>query len=188
MTVYTKTITAGLALLLAGAPLVGTVSASVPDDAELHSNGVVQFADDAGALYMESVDDITFGTIDLGSLSDLNPTAESPGANKIALLQTSANPTGNYTISVAQTGDWKSGENTQLAKEALPIKYNGNTLIDGTTFVNSTTEPARGESDVTFDHDGKNFSLDLTGAGNLDPVLNAGDIESEVTWTMTDGV
>ncbi|MFT8600135.1 MAG: hypothetical protein ABF709_08075 [Leuconostoc pseudomesenteroides] len=40
MTIYTKTITAGLALLLAGAPLVGTVSANDTGS----SNGTVHFA------------------------------------------------------------------------------------------------------------------------------------------------
>ena len=45
MTIYTKTITAGLALMLAGAPLIGTVSAD-----ELTSNGTVSIANETGEL------------------------------------------------------------------------------------------------------------------------------------------
>ena len=88
MTVYTKTITAGLALLLAGAPLVGTVSA----DNIANSNGTVSFSDQDGSLVLASADNVTFQNQDLSNISDFTPDASNGTTGKVTLEQTSANP------------------------------------------------------------------------------------------------
>ncbi|MGQ4573231.1 chitinase [Leuconostoc pseudomesenteroides] len=183
MTIYTKTITAGLALMLAGAPLIGTVSAD-----ELTSNGTVSIANETGELALDSADDITFNQVDLSNLSDFHPTANNQGSGKLTVEQTSANPTGTYSITVQQTGDWQAGGSDKVTKTALPINYDGTSMASAAaTFVTTTAAPARGESNVAFNHDSKNFTLDLTGTGNLTAGVNE-SLTSEVTWTLTTGV
>lgn len=183
MTIYTKTITAGLALMLAGAPLIGTVSAD-----DVTSNGTVSIANETGELALNSADDIMFNQVDLSNLSDFHPTATNQGSGKLTVEQTSANPTGTYSITVQQTGNWKSGGSDKLAKEVLPINYDGTAVTSAAaTFVNAAAAPARGDSNVAFNHDSKNFTLDLTGIGDLTDGVNE-SLTSEVTWTLTTGV
>lgn len=179
MTVYTKTITAGLALLLAGAPLVGTVSANDTGN----SNGTVHFQNSDGSLAFADVDDITFGNIDLTSLSDFEPIATNNESGVVEVEQTSADPSGTYEIKVQQTGDWMNGGSSQVTKSNLPIQYNGGSLSDSQTFLSATTAPGRGVSEQAFNHNSGEFSLDLTGAGDLSDGLNK-DLTSEVTWTL----
>lgn len=180
MTVYTKTITAGLALLLAGAPLVGTVSANDTGT----SNGTVSFQNEAGSLSFGTINDIEFGNISLSSLSDFNPAATNGETGRVNLEQTSANPSGTYSISVSQTGDWMNGGETKVTKTNLPIKYSNLSLSSPQTFVSTTAAPSRGTTAKYFNHDSKTFTLDLTGSGDLTNALDK-PLTSEVTWTLT---
>lgn len=183
MTIYTKTITAGLALMLAGAPLIGTVSAD-----ELTSNVTVSIANETGELALNSANDITFSQVDLSNLSEFHPTATNQSSGKLTVEQTSANPTGTYSITVQQTGNWQVSGSDKVTKAALPINYDDNSVASAAaTFVDGATVPARGESDVAFSHDSKNFTLDLTGTGDLTDGVNE-SLTSEVTWTLTTGV
>jgi len=179
MTVYTKTITAGLALLLAGAPLVGTVSA---DDMGT-SDGTVHFENADGSLAFADVDDITFGNIDLTSLSDFEPIATNNESGVVEIEQTAANPSGTYEIKVQQTDDWKNAGSKFVNKGDLPIQYNGGSLSESQTFLSSTAAPGRGVSKQVFNHNSGEFSLDLRGTGDLSSGLNK-DLTSEVTWTL----
>lgn len=179
MTVYTKTITAGLALLLAGAPLVGTVSANDTGS----SDGTVHFQNSDGSLAFADVDDITFGNIDLTSLSDFEPIATNNDSGAVEVEQTAANPGGTYTIKVQQTDDWKNAGSKFVDKGDLPIRYNGGSLSENQTFLSAAAAPGRGISTQAFNHDSGEFSLDLTGAGDLSGGLNK-DLTSEVTWTL----
>ncbi|MCT4377845.1 chitinase [Leuconostoc falkenbergense] len=180
MTIYTKTITAALALMLGAAPLVGTVSAETSD-------GTVTFANEAGALSIESADDIEFGTIDLASVADFTPTATNQSTANVVLSQTAANPSGTYGITVQQTGPWVSG-GEQVTAANLPIQYDGTSITAAQDFVTTGTSAptTRGLSNKAFSHDGKDFTLDLTGNSNLTNALNK-SLTSEVTWTLTTG-
>ncbi|MDN2450173.1 chitinase [Leuconostoc sp. UCMA20149] len=184
MTVYTKTITAGLALLLAGSPLVGTVSA----DNIANSNGTVSFSDQDGSLVLASADNVTFQNQDLSNISDFTPDASNGTTGKVTLEQTSANPSGTYSIQVQQTGDWNNSySNTMATAEALPIMYNSMPLSSPVTFVDSAAAPARGVSTKAFNHDSKSFALDLSGTGDLSNALDQ-SLLSELTWTLTNSV
>ncbi|MFT9470141.1 chitinase [Leuconostoc pseudomesenteroides] len=184
MTVYTKTITAGLALLLAGAPLVGTVSA----DNTVNSNGTVSFSAQDGSLVLASADDVTFENQDLTNMSDFAPTASNETTGKVTLEQTSANPSGTYSIQVKQTGDWKdSDDEVKATATALPIMYNSMPLSSPVTFVDSAVAPARGVSTKAFNYDSKSFALDLSGTGDLSNALDQ-SLSSELTWTLTNSV
>lgn len=181
MTIYTKTITAALALMLGAAPLVGTVSADA-----ITSDGTVTFANETGALSIYSANDIEFGTIDLSSTSDFAPVATNQGAGKLVLNQTSANPGGTYGITVQQTGAWKDSGQTQKAAAAdLPINYDGTSITSAQNFVSGATKPARGSHDKPFNYNAKNFTLDLTGSSDLLNAVNQ-SLTSEVTWTLTE--
>lgn len=183
MTIYTKTITAGLALILAGAPLIGTVSA---DTDEFESNGTVSFADDEGGLILESADNIEFGQVDLSSLSDFHPVANNQESGEVKVKQTSANTNAAKRITVQQTGDWQFGIEVYIGKNSLPIKY-GNDSLTGDAVTFCQTIFPRGNYGIDFDHENKKFTLDLTGTGNLNGGLNK-DLTSEVTWTLTDAI
>ncbi|MCT4404648.1 chitinase [Leuconostoc falkenbergense] len=178
MTIYTKTITAALALMLGAAPLVGTVSANAET-----SDGTVTFANQAGELSIEDADDIEFGTIDLSNTSDFAPTATNQSTGKLVLNQTSANPTGTYGITVQQTGGWDNG-GIQVTAANLPIKYNGASITTTQNFVSGAAAPVRGSHDKAFNYDAKNFALDLTGSSDLTNAVNK-PLTSEVTWTLT---
>ncbi|HCU42307.1 chitinase [Leuconostoc pseudomesenteroides] len=181
MTIYTKTITAALALMLGAAPLVGTVSAETSD-------GTVTFSNETGALSIDSADDITFGSIDLASVADFTPTATNQATGKVVLSQTAANPSGTYGITVQQTGGWMSG-GEQVTAANLPIQYDGTSITAAQDFVaTGTSAPTtRGLSDKNFNYGSKDFTLDLTGSGNLTNAVNK-SLTSEVTWTLTEGV
>ncbi|QSB51610.1 chitinase [Leuconostoc falkenbergense] len=175
MMIYTKTITAALALMLGAAPLVGTVSAET-------SNGTVTFANDAVGLSIDTVDNIEFGTIDLASVSDFTPTATNQGTGKVVLSQTSAEIDGTYSITVKQAGAWTGGSG--LAAANLPINYDGTSITSAQNFVNAAAAPARGSHNYMFDDDSKDLTLDLTGSSDLSGVVNE-SLTSQVTWTLT---
>lgn len=103
------------------------------------------------------------------------------------MSQTSANPTGTYGITVQQTGDWING-GTQATAANLPIQYDGASITAAQDFVTTGTSAptTRGLSNKNFNYGSKDFTLDLTGSGNLTNALDKA-LTSEVTWTLTEG-
>ncbi|MDI6553500.1 chitinase [Leuconostoc falkenbergense] len=181
MTILTKTITAALVLSIGAAPLVGIASAADLDTAT--SNGTVSFADESGELSLTNADDINWAEIDLSNITNFSPAATNSATGKLELTQTSANPTGNYLVTVQQTGDWAGGSG--ISKSNLPIKLGANSLASGAvTAVNETVQPSRGTHAIDFKSSG-DYTLDLSGSGDLSGGKGQ-SLTSEVTWTLTD--
>ncbi|MDI6553502.1 chitinase [Leuconostoc falkenbergense] len=187
MTMLTKAMTGALLLSISTASLVNVASANTET-----SNGTVSFTDDAGTLVLIDADNITFGEIDLSTITNLMPVATNSETGKLTLLQTAANPkgltweTGIYSVTVQQTGDWIGG--ASMPKENLPIKLGLDSLAAAAvTAVPHTGRPnSRGIHESAFQQI-DNFRLDLTGSVNLTDVVNQ-SLTSEVTWTLTDGM
>lgn len=181
MTILTKTITAALVLSIGAAPIVGIASAATLGTTT--SDGTVSFADESGELSLTNADDINWAQIDLSNITDFSPAATNSASGQLELTQTSANPTGNYLVTVQQTGDWVGGSG--ISKSNLPIKLGANSLASGAvTAVNETVQPSRGVHEIIFQNTG-DFTLDLTGTSDLSNAVNQ-NLASEVTWTLTD--
>ncbi|MDI6667422.1 chitinase [Leuconostoc falkenbergense] len=185
MTVLTKTVTAALVLSIGAAPIAGVASATTIDTTT--SNGSVSFANESGELALTDADNITWSNIDLSSISDFAPVASNNGTGKLQLTQTSAAPTGNYAVTVQQTGNWVNGGTDKITKADLPIKLGNSSLATGAVAaVDETVQPARGVHNIDFKSSGNgNYTLDLSTTGDLSEGINK-TLTSELTWTLTD--
>jgi hypothetical protein len=92
-----------------------------------------------------------------------------------------------YNVTVAQTSDWTTdGESATIAKSNLKIKYGANDLSTGASSFWSGTSATETKS-IAFNHDDtKNFSIWLNPSAVLDTALLGKQLESELTWTLSE--
>ena len=133
-----------------------------------------------------SVDSINFGMLAANDFFNGNsPLATNMATGSVALEGLDSSKT--YHVTVAQTSDWATdGESATIAKSNLKIKYGGNDLSTSASSFWSGTS-ATGTKNIAFNHDTtKNFSIWLNPNAPLSTNLLAKQLESELTWTLSD--
>ncbi|MFT9470224.1 BspA family leucine-rich repeat surface protein [Leuconostoc pseudomesenteroides] len=133
-----------------------------------------------------SVDSINFGTLAANDFFNGNsPLATNMASGSVALEGLDSSRT--YHVTVAQTSDWATdGESDTIAKSDLKIKYGGNDLSTSASSFWSGTS-ATGSKNIAFNHDTtKNFSIWLNPNAALSTNLLGKQLESELTWTLSD--
>ncbi|MFT8599818.1 MAG: BspA family leucine-rich repeat surface protein [Leuconostoc pseudomesenteroides] len=133
-----------------------------------------------------SVDSINFGTLAANDFFNGNsPLATNMATGSVALEGLDSSRT--YHVTVAQTSDWTTdGESDMIAKSDLKIKYGANDLsTNASSFWSGTS--ATGTKNIAFNHDTtKNFSIWLNPNAPLSTNLLGKQLESELTWTLSD--
>ena len=133
-----------------------------------------------------SVDSINFGTLAANDFFNGNsPLATNMATGSVALEGLDSSRT--YHVTVAQTSDWTTdGESDMIAKSDLKIKYGANDLsTNASSFWSGTS--ATGTKNIAFNHDTtKNFSIWLNSNAALSTNLLGKQLESELTWTLSD--
>lgn len=133
-----------------------------------------------------SVDSINFGTLAANDFFNGNsPLATNMATGSVALEGLDSSRT--YHVTVAQTSDWTTdGESDMIAKSDLKIKYGANDLsTNASSFWSGTS--ATGTKNIAFNHDTtKNFSIWLNPNAALSTNLLGKQLESELTWTLSD--
>ncbi|WP_349550400.1 BspA family leucine-rich repeat surface protein [Leuconostoc pseudomesenteroides] len=133
-----------------------------------------------------SVDSINFGTLAANDFFNGNsPLATNMATGSVALEGLDSSRT--YNVTVAQTSDWTTdGESDTIAKSDLKIKYGANDLSTSASSFWSGTS-ATGTKNIAFNHDTtKNFSIWLNPNAALSTNLLGKQLESELTWTLSD--
>ncbi|MGX6465872.1 BspA family leucine-rich repeat surface protein [Leuconostoc falkenbergense] len=133
-----------------------------------------------------SVDDLNFGTLGASDFFNGNsPVATNMATGSVALEDLDNSTT--YNVTVAQTSDWTTdGESATIAKSDLKIKYGASDLSTGASSFWSGTS-ATGTKNIAFNHDtSKNFSIWLNPNAVLSTNLLGKQLESELTWTLSD--
>ncbi|MGO3499824.1 hypothetical protein [Leuconostoc falkenbergense] len=93
----------------------------------------------------------------------------------------------NYEVTVAQTNDWTTdGESATITKSNLKIKYGANDLsTSASSFWSGTSATAT--KNIAFNHDAnKNFNIWLNPSAVLPTNLLGKQIESELTWMLSE--
>ncbi|MGO3499851.1 BspA family leucine-rich repeat surface protein [Leuconostoc falkenbergense] len=135
---------------------------------------------------INSVSNITFGTLGASDFfNDNSPLATNMATGSVALKDLDNSTT--YNVTVAQTSDWTTdGESSTIAKSNLKIKYGANDLATGASSFWSGTS-ATATKNVAFNHDtNKNFSIWLNPNAVLSTNLLGKQLESELTWTLSE--
>ena len=133
-----------------------------------------------------SVDSINFGMLAANDFFNGNsPLATNMATGSVALEGLDSSRT--YHVTVAQTSDWTTdGESDTIAKSNLKIKYGANDLSTSASSFWSGTS-ATGTKNIAFNHDTtKNFSIWLNPNAPLSNNLLGKQLESELTWTLSD--
>ncbi|KDA47614.1 hypothetical protein BMG01_05220 [Leuconostoc sp. BM2] len=133
-----------------------------------------------------SVDDLNFGTLAASDFFNGNsPLATNMTTGSVALEDLDNSTT--YNVTVAQTSDWTTdGESATIANSDLKIKYGANDLSTGACSFWSGTS-ATATKNILFNHDDtKNFSIWLNPNAVLSTNLLGKQLESELTWTLSD--
>ncbi|KAI3473765.1 hypothetical protein Pfo_031596 [Paulownia fortunei] len=114
-----------------------------------------------------------------------SPLATNMATGSVALEGLDSSRT--YHVTVAQTSDWTTdGESDTIAKSNLKIKYGANDLSTSASSFWSGTS-ATGTQNIAFNHDTtKNFSIWLNPNAALSTNLLGKQLESELTWTLSD--
>ena len=135
---------------------------------------------------IDSVSNITFGTLGASDFFNGNsPLATNMATGSVALEDLDNSTT--YNVTVAQTSDWTTdGESATIANSDLKIKYGANDLSTGACSFWSGTS-ATATKNILFNHDDtKNFSIWLNPNAVLSTNLLGKQLESELTWTLSD--
>lgn len=133
-----------------------------------------------------SVDSINFGALAANDFFNGNSQlATNMATGSVALEGLDSSRT--YHVTVAQTSDWTTdGELDTIAKSDLKIKYGANDLSTSASSFWSGTS-ATGTKNIAFNHDTtKNFSIWLNPNAPLSTNLLGKQLESELTWTLSD--
>ncbi|MGX6465978.1 BspA family leucine-rich repeat surface protein [Leuconostoc falkenbergense] len=135
---------------------------------------------------IDSVSNITFGTLGASDFFNGNsPLATNMATGSVALKDLDNITT--YNVTVAQTSDWTTdGESATIAKSNLKIKYGANDLsTSASSFWSGTSATAT--KNIAFNHDDtKNFSIWLNPSTVLNTALLGKQLESELTWTLSE--
>ncbi|MDY5163638.1 BspA family leucine-rich repeat surface protein [Leuconostoc falkenbergense] len=135
---------------------------------------------------INTISSLTFGTLAASDFFNGNsPLATNMATGSVALEDLDNSTT--YNVTVAQTSDWTTdGESATIAKSNLKIKYGANDLSTGASSFWSGTSATETKS-IAFNHDDtKNFSIWLNPSAVLDTALLGKQLESELTWTLSE--
>ena len=135
---------------------------------------------------INTISSLTFGTLAACDFFNGNsPLATNMATGSVALEDLDNSTT--YNVTVAQTSDWTTdGESATIAKSNLKIKYGANDLSTGASSFWSGTSATETKS-IAFNHDDtKNFSIWLNPSAVLDTALLGKQLESELTWTLSE--
>ncbi|MCT4389244.1 BspA family leucine-rich repeat surface protein [Leuconostoc falkenbergense] len=135
---------------------------------------------------INTISSLTFGTLAASDFFNGNsPLATNMATGSVALEDLDNSTT--YNVTVAQTSDWTTdGESVTIAKSNLKIKYGANDLSTGASSFWSGTSATETKS-IAFNHDDtKNFSIWLNPSAVLDTALLGKQLESELTWTLSE--
>ncbi|RDG17295.1 BspA family leucine-rich repeat surface protein [Leuconostoc pseudomesenteroides] len=135
---------------------------------------------------INTISSLTFGTLGASDFFNGNsPLATNMATGSVALEDLDNSTT--YNVTVAQTSDWTTdGESATIAKSNLKIKYGANDLATGASSFWSGTSATATKS-IAFNHDDtKNFSIWLNPSTVLDTALLGKQLESELTWTLSE--
>ncbi|MCT4377775.1 BspA family leucine-rich repeat surface protein [Leuconostoc falkenbergense] len=135
---------------------------------------------------LSSISSLTFGSLGAHDFFNGNsPLATNMATGSVALKDLDNSTT--YNVNVAQTSDWTTdGESATIAKSNLKIKYGANDLSTGASSFWSGTSATATKS-IAFNHDtNKNFSIWLNPSTVLDTALLGKQLESELTWTLSE--
>ncbi|WP_244138965.1 BspA family leucine-rich repeat surface protein [Leuconostoc falkenbergense] len=135
---------------------------------------------------IDSVSIITFDTLAASDFFNGNsPLATNMATGSVALKDLDSSTT--YHVTVAQTSDWKTdGESATIAKSNWKIKYGTSDLSTGACSFWSGTSATAIKS-IAFNHDtNKNFSIWLNPNAVVSTNLLGKELESELTWTLSE--
>ncbi|MCT4418921.1 BspA family leucine-rich repeat surface protein, partial [Leuconostoc falkenbergense] len=135
---------------------------------------------------INTISSLTFGTLAASDFFNGNsPLATNMATGSVALIDLDYSTT--YNVTVAQTSDWTTdGESATIAKSNLKIKYGTSDLATGASSFWSGTSAAATKS-IAFNHDDtKNFSIWLNPSTVIDTALLGKQLESELTWTLSE--
>ncbi|MDI6553929.1 BspA family leucine-rich repeat surface protein [Leuconostoc falkenbergense] len=141
---------------------------------------------EASTPAIDTISSLTFGTLAASDFFNGNsPLATNMATGSVALKDLDNSIT--YNVTVAQTSDWTTdGESATIAKSNLKIKYGSNDLSTGACSFWSGTS-ATATKNIKFDNDGtKNFNIWLNPNTVLDTALLGKQLESELTWTLSE--
>ncbi len=135
---------------------------------------------------IDTISSLTFGTLGASDFFNGNSPLATNMATGLVSLKHLDNST-TYNVTVAQTSDWTTdGESATIAKSNLKIKYGANDLSTGACSFWSGTSATATKS-IAFNHDDtKNFSIWLNPSTVLDTALLGKQLESELTWTLSE--
>ncbi|MCT4420600.1 BspA family leucine-rich repeat surface protein, partial [Leuconostoc falkenbergense] len=135
---------------------------------------------------INTISSLTFGTLGASDFFNGNSPLATNMATGLVSLKHLDNST-TYNVTVAQTSDWTTdGESATIAKSNLKIKYGANDLSTGACSFWSGTSATATKS-IAFNHDDtKNFSIWLNPSTVLDTALLGKQLESELTWTLSE--
>ncbi|MGO3547299.1 MAG: BspA family leucine-rich repeat surface protein [Leuconostoc falkenbergense] len=135
---------------------------------------------------INTISSLNFGTLGASDFFNGNsPLATNMSTGSVALKDLDNSTT--YNVTVAQTSDWATdGESATIARSNLKIKYGANDLSTGASSFWSGTS-ATATKNVAFNHDTtKNFSIWLNPNAVLSTNLLGKQLESELTWTLSE--
>ncbi|MGO3499415.1 BspA family leucine-rich repeat surface protein [Leuconostoc falkenbergense] len=135
---------------------------------------------------IDSVSNLTFGTLGASDFFNGNsPLATNMSTGSVALKDLDNSTT--YNVTVAQTSDWATdGESATIARSNLKIKYGANDLSTGASSFWSGTSATATKS-IPFNHMAQtNFSIWLNPNAVLSTNLLGKQLESELTWTLSE--
>ncbi|MCT4403920.1 BspA family leucine-rich repeat surface protein [Leuconostoc falkenbergense] len=135
---------------------------------------------------INTISSLNFGTLGASDFFNGNsPLATNMSTGSVALKDLDNSTT--YNVTVAQTSDWTTdGESATIARSNLKIKYGTNDLSTGASSFWSGTS-ATATKNIAFNHDTtKNFSIWLNPNAVLSTNLLGKQLESELTWTLSE--
>jgi hypothetical protein len=139
----------------------------------------------AQAPTFDGVANLTFGTLGAGNFRNGNkPLATNMATGSVNLINLESGVP--YKVSVAQTSDWTTvGLSATISKNDLSIQYGDNSLTNSVDFWsgNSTTS----QKSILFNHNATNaFSIWLNPNAVIDTILLGKQLQSELTWTLSE--
>ncbi len=141
---------------------------------------------EASTPAIDTISSLTFGTLAASDFFNGNsPLATNMTTGSVALEDLDNITT--YNVTVAQTSDWiTDGESATIAKSNLKIKYGTSDLsTSASSFWSGTSATAT--KNIAFNHDTtKNFSIWLNPSTVLNTALLGKQLESELTWTLSE--
>ncbi|MDI6552972.1 BspA family leucine-rich repeat surface protein [Leuconostoc falkenbergense] len=136
---------------------------------------------------IDTVSALTFGTVSASAFTNnAQPKATNEATGKVSLIDLVVNAD-NYDITVQQTSDWQAeGEAATISKNDLAINYGTNNLANGAANFWSGTSTTK-TINVLFNHDDtKNFNIGLNPNTVINSELLGKQLESELTWTLSE--